>query len=159
VINAMGAGGSEPASPDGCDALFLTYDVSTVPGQFEFDTACYSSTLGTIYMIDNGIPVIDHGPSGTGEVVFEKGTITIASCYCGVKGDLNNDGQANPLDMVYMVNLVYRGVNNFVHPEGWSCPVVMGDTDCDGIISPVDVINIGIFIYRGRDVMCDPCTF
>ncbi len=87
-----------------------------------------------------------------------EGVITILPCFCGIKGDLNDDGACNPLDMVYMIHHVYLSVDNFVHPEGWDCPYELGDTDCSGIIDPLDVVYLLRLIYRGSDVMCEPCS-
>ena len=66
---------SLPAKPDGIVFVTLTFNVTQVPGQFEFDTACYSITNTKIIMSD-GVGQ-DHGPSGTNEVVFTKGVVTI----------------------------------------------------------------------------------
>ncbi len=155
MINAVGAGGGERPAPEGRDVLALEFDVSTVPGQFEFDTACWSSSLDRIYLIENSFPPVDHGAT----CIFEKGVITILDCICGAKGDLNNDSASDPLDMVYMVNYVYRMTDNFVHPDGWDCPFALGDTDCNGTIDPLDVTNLVILIYRSQDLLCDPCMY
>jgi len=158
VLAAAGVGSAEPAAPDGRVVLNFDFNVTSVPGTFEIDTACFSSTITTIHLIDNDFPPVDHGPLGTNEVIFEKSVITIEPCVCAVKGDLNNDGMSNPLDVVYMVNYVYLSADDFVEPPGWVCPYELGDTDCDGAISPVDVINLAILVYRGEDCLCDPCT-
>ncbi|MFC1475790.1 hypothetical protein ACFLQW_02160 [Candidatus Zixiibacteriota bacterium] len=155
VCNASGAGGAEPVAPEGRDILTIDFDVNTVPGQFEFDTACFTGSLAHLYIIDNQFPPQDHSP----HTIIDRGIITITSCLGALKGDLNNDGGSDPLDMVYMINYVYRMTDNFVYPEGWGCPYELGDTDCNGKIDPVDVINLGILIYRGLDAMCDPCYF
>jgi hypothetical protein len=73
-IHAAGIGGSTPAEPAGLDVVTITFDVTGSLGQFEFDTACFSTSLNTIYMVDNSFPPIEHGLMAT----FGKGVITIA---------------------------------------------------------------------------------
>lgn len=161
-VDAAGTGGSEPAKPEGLDAVTIIFDVTNVPGQFEFDTACFTGALCTIYLIDNIFPPTDHGPTGTGECTFDKGVITIVAgsptCGCGIKGDLNNDELVNPLDAIYMMNFVYRSTDNRVYPADWGCQYDLGDGNCDGAITPLDVILFNNLIYRSRDYMCNPCT-
>ena len=83
-INASGAGGAEPAHPASYTCVTLTFNVTAVAGAFDFDTACFTGSLGTIYMIDDAFPPVDHGPTGTGEATFHKGTITIIPNPCPV---------------------------------------------------------------------------
>jgi len=82
VINASGSGTGEPAQPSGMVALTLSFDVTGTAGQFEFDTACFTGSLFTIFMIDDAFPPVDHGPSGTGETSFNKGIISIQAGPC-----------------------------------------------------------------------------
>jgi hypothetical protein len=144
------------------NAVTITFDVANVPGQFAFDTACFTQSLMGISMIDNGFPPAEHGPPGTGECVFEKGVITIVvgsvPCFCGIKGDLNNDRKINLIDVVHLVNYVYRGVNNLVYPENWDCVFQLGDVDCSGDVSSVDIILFINLVFRNQDFMCNPCT-
>jgi hypothetical protein len=143
------------------DAVTITFDVTAVPGQFEFDTCCFTGPLHSIFLINDNspFPPENHGPSGIGDCTFDKGVITIIPCECGRKGDLNNDGAIDPLDVAYLVNMVYRGLDNFVYPEGWACPYEMGDGNCDEVVDPLDIAFFWNLIYRGRDYMCDPCDF
>ncbi len=99
VINATGTM-SVPAQT-GWKFLDFTFDVTGSPGTFEFDTACFSSSLFAIFMIDNQFPPINHGPSGTGEATFGKGVITIF-------GDVNDPPEITcPSDqMVNVTDLV-----------------------------------------------------
>ncbi len=78
VVVALGTSPAD-AQPNGQEILTLTFDVSDVGGQFEFDTACFSSTLSSLSIIDDQFPPVDHGfsASGTGEAVFTKGIVTI----------------------------------------------------------------------------------
>jgi len=159
VISVAGAGNGEVAQPEGDTNIVLTIDVSTSPGQFVFDTACFSQTLTSISMIDNDFPPVDHGPRGTGEVLFDKGIITIMPCVAGAKGDLDGNDLANPVDVIIAVNYVYRGNDSRVYPEGWSCPTDLGDANCDGVINPLDVTYYSMYVYKSEDALCTPCEY
>lgn len=158
VIYASGTDFCAPAAPDGYDVVTMTFNVTEVPGEFEFDTSCFSNALFSLFLIDCTFPPVDHGPLGTNECIFEKGVITIVPCYCGVKGDLNNDGRSNPLDVIYLVNKVYREADNLVYPENWDCPYPLGDFDCSGGVNPLDAHYFANLIYCNRDYTCSPCA-
>ncbi len=79
IVNAFGAATAVAPEPNGRPVLTLTFDVNFATGRFEFDTACFTSILHTISMIDYSMPPVDHGPNGTNEVTFNKGVITIES--------------------------------------------------------------------------------
>jgi len=86
---------------------------------------------------------------------FMPGSITVV-CDCGRWGDVNADGQVNPVDVVFMVNYVYLGKDMVVpYPN---CPYDAGDVNCDGQRNPVDVVFYVRYTYHGRDMFCpDPC--
>ncbi len=77
VVSASSSGLYADAQPAGRVVLTLTFDVTNTAGRFEFDTACVSTSNSTIYMIDNAMIAVDHGPKGTGETVFNKGVVTL----------------------------------------------------------------------------------
>jgi len=79
AITAAGAGTSTPPEPGGRVILTFSFDVNSLSGDFEFDTACFSSGIPTIFMVDDQFPPMDHGPLGTGEATFAKGIITVLS--------------------------------------------------------------------------------
>jgi len=81
-------------------------------------------------------------------------------CYCGVWGDVSNDGQVNPVDVVKMVNFVYKGQTGaLVPPDGFNCPKKLGDVNCDGNVNPVDVVRYVNYVYKGQtNAFCaNPC--
>ncbi len=97
VLNGSGAGGSEPVHATPFKFLTIQFDVNGNAGTFEIDTACYTKSLGHIFMIDNVFPPGDH--SGDGDFVFTKGVVTILPNECptawgsysdqpGTEGDL-----------------------------------------------------------------------
>jgi hypothetical protein len=152
-INAAGAGNYEPAEPDGRPVLTMTFAVTEIPGQFEFDTACFSGSLGAIYLIGTW-PCPDCFPI---EIPLEKGIITITDCVCTTLGDCNGDAAINPVDVMYLVNTVYR-LRPAPPPIPW-CPAVNGDWNCDDAITPLDVAEIAAFVYRNSGIPpCNPCT-
>ncbi|MFC1475761.1 thrombospondin type 3 repeat-containing protein [Candidatus Zixiibacteriota bacterium] len=97
VINVNSIGTSTPVV-DSSVFLTLSFLVTDVPGQFEIDTACFTTGLFTIFMIDNVFPPINHGlgASGTGEATFNKGVITIWQ-------DTDGDGVPDNIDNCLLV--------------------------------------------------------
>ncbi len=137
--------------------LRLDFDVAPVPGQFVFDTGAFPDGFGTIYMLDDQFPPVDHGPTGTGEAIFTKGTIDVADCDCFVKGDINHDGSADPMDVVWIVVGFLRPNVKYV-PDRPFCPYPKGDVNCDGATDPLDVQFLVQYIYKGQDALCDGCV-
>jgi len=84
---------------------------------------------------------------------------TIPECDCSRFGDLNLDGNINPVDVVLMVNYVYLGIGTL--PPVSSCYqgelAKNGDWNCDGAINPVDVVFMVRNVYLGGSGPCDPC--
>ena len=83
----------------------------------------------------------------------------LGQCYCGaIWGDLSNDGAINPVDVVKIMNYVYRWLDQRVFPPNWNCPKPLGDISCDGLINPVDVMKYVNFVYRSLHQRCaNPC--
>jgi len=93
-------------------------------------------------------PQLDSDLDGTGDA---------CECICGVWGDVNDDGEINPVDVVYLVNFVYKNIDGrTVWPD---CPHVTGDVNCDDAVNPVDVVYYVNFVYKNQDAFCDdPCV-
>ena len=68
-------------------------------------------------------------------------------CDCTAHCDLNLDNAINPVDVVYIVNFVYKGID--LRQQIPSCPADNGDWDCDGNVNPVDVVEYVNFVYKG----------
>ncbi len=147
-----------PPNPGGLTFVYIEFDVTDVPGQFEFDTACSVETVRILHMIDDTSPPTDHGPGGLNEVIFNKGIITIVPCGCGVWGDLSGDGQINPLDVQYEVNYVYKG-QALPQSSSIDCEGLMGDWDCNESVDPTDVLHYVNWVFRSSGPCpCDPCV-
>ena len=156
VITAQGST-CLPAQPNGWTVLTLEFAVTQQQGWFLFDTACATPSLSTIYMVD--CDGINHGPFGTNETTFKPGVVKIGPCDCSRHCDLDMAGAINPVDVVMIVNCVYRNhyesiVNNTV------CPGLEGDWNCDGRRDPVDVVHYVNYVYKGRTDRppCNPCA-
>jgi hypothetical protein len=79
-----------------------------------------------------------------------------AFCDCPDFCDVDVNGSINPVDVVLMVNYVYKQLDAR-HPLP-DCPRENGDWDCDGQINPVDVVFFVNSVYRGwATVPCNPC--
>jgi len=78
-------------------------------------------------------------------------------CVCPNLCDWNDDQQINPVDVVYMVNYVYKGYGS-PPPPIIDCPALNGDWDGDGAITPVDLVWLVNFVYKSWGIgPCDPC--
>ena len=79
------------------------------------------------------------------------------TCDCGVWGDVSGDGLINPIDVVMMVNFVYKGNDTRVQPP--NCSRQAGDVNCDNAVNPVDVVRYVNYVYKGQtNAFCaDPC--
>jgi len=84
------------------------------------------------------------------------GTGDACECDCLVWGDVSGDGAINPVDVVYMVNCVYKSLDNRVQPP--SCPYEAGDANCDERTNPIDVVLYVNRVYKSVDAFCpSPC--
>jgi len=78
-------------------------------------------------------------------------------CDCGVWGDVNCDDDVNPVDVVFMVNYVYKNWDSRCDPP--SCPMRTGDVNCDDQVNPVDVVYYVNYVYKNwTPFPCDPCA-
>ena len=145
------------AQPAGVVFVTMAFDVSTIQGQFEFDTACYSPYASTISMMD--YTGIDHGPQGTGDVVFTKGIITIGpACDCSHQGDASGNGVINIADLAYLINYALKGTKPPPVADP-TCPALnRGDWDCNGRINLADIAGMAAYLFRIGLPPCDPCA-
>jgi len=156
VIIALGFNSYAAPRPDGRPIVRITFNVSDHPGQFEFDTACYTSNFSTIEMVDYF--AVNHGPHGTGEVVFNKGVITLThDCVCPARGDLNDDGLVGPPDVIALVQYIFQA--GAPPPQDPYCPAVnRADWDCNERVNLADLVKMDGYVYRQTGSgPCDPC--
>jgi hypothetical protein len=86
-----------------------------------------------------------------------------SGCFCGgdypTFGDVDCNLAVNPVDVVYMVNYVYKGLDARCYPAGWNCPYDLGDVNCDFAVNPVDVVYYVNYVYKGNTPFpCNGCT-
>ncbi len=160
VVNAL-AFFALPAESSGWTVLTIEFDVTSTPGSFEFDTACFTEHLPAIFMVDDVACGTNHGPIGLNDATFTKGVVTITEspCICGAKGDMDNSGGVgDPLDVQFLVQYVYLSQDARVYPEDWNCPYDLGDLNCDDHVDPLDVAYMTSFVYLQQDAICDGCS-
>lgn len=76
--------------------------------------------------------------------------LTIAEGPPFTPGDLDDDGDVDPLDVVYIVNYAYR---QFLPPV-----VNAGDVDADCDVDPVDVQLLVSYVYRSQGTLLPGCA-
>jgi hypothetical protein len=78
-------------------------------------------------------------------------------CACPGFCDLDGNGTLNPVDVVYIVNYVYKFMDSRVSLPA-SCFSENGDWNCDREINPVDVVYYVNFVYKSQGAgPCDAC--
>ncbi len=96
-------------------------------------------------------------PDAAANPWFVNSRVTVldtSSCYCPM-GDLNLDEAIDPLDVVYLVNFVYRQAPEPPwHPK---CPYHPGDVHPDGVVDPLDVTCLVNYVFRGLGPLDNPC--
>jgi len=85
-------------------------------------------------------------------------SVLLYECTCDCSGYCNMDDVAgfSPVDVAYMVNYVYKGLD--ARPVLPLCPGDNGDWDCNGLVAPLDVTWYVLYVYRSSGVgPCNPC--
>jgi len=82
--------------------------------------------------------------------------VEVRNCSCSNFCDLNRDGTINPVDVVMIVNFVYKSIDTRKQIPG--CPGDNGDFNCKDGINPVDVVQYVNFVYKQLGSPCDPCN-
>ncbi len=99
---------------------------------------------------------VTDGCASQSDVIVLSNIEVGTTCDCGVWSDVTGDGAVNPVDVVFMVNYVYKNIDNRVDPP--ACPRQTGDVTCDGAVNPVDVVFYVNYVYKNIDNRCpDPC--
>ncbi|HXF48351.1 MAG TPA: carboxypeptidase regulatory-like domain-containing protein [Verrucomicrobiae bacterium] len=66
--------------------------------------------------------------------------------FSGIKGDLSNDGQLSPSDVVLMLNCVFAGTG--------TCPLSVADLNCSSNLTPADVVLELNLVFSGTTLPC-----
>ena len=88
-------------------------------------------------------------PSGmpVGPLRFINGAVLLSPAR---RGDLNHDAAFNAVDVVSIVNYVFRGI------EGAACPPESADVNCDQVSNVSDVVDMVNVCFRGGALPCQP---
>ncbi|MFC1475844.1 transglutaminase family protein [Candidatus Zixiibacteriota bacterium] len=87
------------------------------------------------------------------------GNLGMANSVCNCRGfcDMDGEEELTPVDVSYIVNFVYRGLD--ARPRLPDCPEENGDWDCGGSVDPIDVSYYVNYVYRQQGTgPCDPCV-
>ncbi len=112
VLNAATSTLTASAQPTGWDVVNWTFDVGAAEGTFEFDTACFTDQLPTIFMIDGDFPPTDHGPDGTDETTFTKGIITVGTVSENEAPTIVTCPAGQTVDIAQAVNLTIEATDD-----------------------------------------------
>ena len=189
-IKFAATGTHEDGISGGCCGCDFSYEIDPEPqegtitlvdnndctGHIDFAGLPEGSYVVTMTVEDKCVP-----PDQSDQVVF---VVTVPSgCFCGgasvidpgpplvlgTFGDITCDNQVNPVDVVKMVNFVYKAIDDRcpVHPiteplpvtgGDWQCPTHVGDVTCDYQVNPVDVVRYVNYVYKNIvPFPCDPC--
>jgi hypothetical protein len=89
--------------------------------------------------------------------VLTTGLFTIDGevCDCPFQGDGDLDGYLTPLDMGFVIDVLFGGGSDMQEPL---CLSSRFDLDCDGFATPLDLGVMVDYLFAGGDPPCDPCT-
>ena len=143
-----------------CDSTEKTFAKVRVTIPAGTPAHCITLDASSLENPDRSLLLVDHfGESWVPLVI--PGRIDILDgcsiCDCLAIGDFNDDGQINPVDVVYLIDYAFR--NGPSPPADLTCPVLnRGDFNCDGRIDLSDVVGIAGYVYRfPAPGPCDPC--
>jgi len=133
------------------DSLIEATDVSGCWHTTDFDNGSY---WVKVFVADRD------GFDGTNYDAVDSMQVEIYNeppCSCPDFCDVNRDGDINPVDVVYMVNYVYRSLDARVQIA--NCPGDNGDWNCDEAVNPVDVVYYVNYVYKTTGSgPCEPCA-
>jgi hypothetical protein len=151
-------------TPNGVSLLFLPSTKRLVPGSgvvaklfFGRDSAY---TFDADIAIDTGqiAPVPPLAPYQTvfSEGANEIGPVYFSPCICTRHGDMVDDGDANALDLGYMIDALFAGGPlPLTDPD---CPHQhRGDMNCDNNYDALDLGQLIDYLFAGGEGPCDPC--
>jgi hypothetical protein len=124
-----------------------------------------NDTLHAFYVCDYnaGAAPLGEGPFTLNNVVYHPvigdGTINgnLCPCICGDFCNLDGVAGYTPVDIIYIVNFVYKQLD--ARQSLSNCASDNGDWDCSGYVTPVDVTYYVQYVYRSSGVgPCDPCN-
>jgi len=160
-IGFHATGTHEDGLSGGCCGCVFSYEIDPVPAEGTV-VLTSSGCDGSLDLDGVGIGVYtitltveDLCAEQSDQIMFVVDVTSVD--FCGEPyGDVNCDNALNPVDVVYMVNYVYKDQDARCYPWNWSCPYDLGDVDCSGGINPVDVVYYVNKVYKNMDAFCNP---
>lgn len=140
--------GADPRETDSASRS-LTFDVTSIPGQFIIDTCCIAPATHLLFVDTLSNLIIP---------LFTPGIITIA-CECPCLDDPYCDGEGPDLrDVVATIDVAFGGVEE---KRDEFCPAIRTDFDCSGYTNIVDVVRLISVAFREANPateLCQPCA-
>ncbi|MFC1475610.1 SBBP repeat-containing protein [Candidatus Zixiibacteriota bacterium] len=126
-----------------------------INGNFSADPLFCNVAIGDVGLADESSPC---RPANNECGVLVGAMDLECACDCGLWGDINDDGSIDPVDVVIVVNYVYRNIDQRIQPL--ICATVAADVDCSGVVDPLDVAHFVNYVYRGYSPLpcVDPCA-
>jgi hypothetical protein len=138
---------------------FVNLKLPVQPGTYVLSMLQISASPAVVDRIVT-IELIDLPPTMNGQPVnfamaidSELNTLlpNLRACPLTNAGDFNNDDVWNSVDIIRLINYVFKGG---AEPE--PC-VAAGDFDCSGKVGSNDIIGLVNFVFRGGESQCDMC--
>jgi hypothetical protein len=153
AVSATGTAGSPVTYIlDLAEDVAFTTNVQSVPG---IEETAYEWPLTTDPLTEDidyywRVIAVD-GAGNSSDPPSEPFSFLLASYR---PGDMNLDGNVNPVDVVILVNYVYRDLGEI--PE----PPARKDINCDGALgNPVDVVWLVNFVYKSAIPELEICPY
>ena len=130
------------------------YSLSCSSGHSRRDPSNFSGKNVSFKFQLPGSEVFEYFTGVVGDTVWDGSTkrvdLSAPNFSCG---DLNGDGNVNPVDVVAMVNYVYKNINDSRNCYSSFC----ADLNGDGLVNPVDVVKMVNYVYKsGAKPTCTP---
>ncbi len=133
--------------PEGCDSIAVD---TILHGYLDDAPRCCDPVTGEcITGIEESECPSQFGGTGVwfdGCISITDGSLYVKRCLCG---DLNDDGMFNILDIIFLLNHIYK---KGPAPE----PIILADTDGDGRISILDIVCLISAKYKFGNCCDDP---
>jgi len=160
-IRFRATGTHEDGINGGCCGCVFSYQIVPIPteGTVVLNTSgCeaaleFHEVLCETFVVT--LTVEDLCSEQSDQIIFAVGAACVDNCGQPF-GDLDCSGSINPVDVVYLVNFVYKDQDARCYPYPWVCPVSLGDVDCSHGINPVDVVYYVNKVYKNLDAFCNP---
>ncbi|HXF49793.1 MAG TPA: dockerin type I repeat-containing protein [Verrucomicrobiae bacterium] len=142
-------GGNALVARYGLDALAAAVDTFfSGPGETYTIIHVASSGGGLAGLMNNAVKGIDW--------YVDHSDVQVGTSQTRFRGDLNNDGQLSPADVVLELNYVFSNVDMY---NGTAIPLCVADLNNTGDLSPADIVLLLNGTFTGGDCLgcLKPC--